>query len=161
MPADGTIVLGLNAVTAENTGSTATPVYAIITNVRDETINTDTALADVTNRAANGWRPQVATLSDLTIDTQMVYKANDTVIEGIRDAFFAKTRVLMGFFDGDPADAAVASEVSGFTGGFGITNFSINRGLEEAMMIDITFQVRDDDAGDGPVWTTYTADPNP
>jgi hypothetical protein len=152
------IVLGLNAVTAENTGTTQTPVWEIITIVRDETLNMETALSDVTDRAANGWRLQVGTLSDASVDTQMVYKAGDATVQpqfvNIRDAFLNKTKILMGFFDGDPTLAQIpATEyTNGLIGGFGVTNFSIGRQLEEAMMVDVTFTAREDDEGNGPQW---------
>ncbi|MGB5334397.1 MAG: hypothetical protein WBN07_02170, partial [Woeseiaceae bacterium] len=139
------IVLGLNAVTAENSGTTAAPVWEIIVIVRDETLNMETALSDVTDRAANGWRLQVGTLSEATVDTQLVYRAGDATAQpqfvNMRDAFLSKTRILMGFFDGDPELANIpASEyTNGLVGGFGVTNFSIGRQLEEAMMVDVTF----------------------
>ena len=153
--ADG-VVLGLNAVTAENTGSTAAPVWVIINNIRDETLNMETALSDITNRAANGWRLQVGTLSEASIDTQQVYQAGATQTEfhNIRDAFLNKSRILMGFFDDDPA--ASGETVNGLTGGFGVTNWSIGRELEEAMMVDVTFTAREDDEGNGPKWETLT-----
>lgn len=146
------LVLGLNAVTAANSGTTATPVWTILTNIKDETMNLDTALSDVTTRAARGWRLQVGTLSEGTIDTQILYDTEDADFVLIRDAFLNKTRILMGFFDADP-DAA-ATTIQGLTGGFSVTNFSINRQLEEAMMVDVTFTAREDDAGNGPEWTT-------
>jgi hypothetical protein len=150
------IVLGLNAVTCLNSGTTSTPVWEIITNVRDETMNMETALSDVTNRASNGWRQQVGTLSEASVDTQMVYQAgaNDTQFIQIRDAFLNKSRLLMGFFDDDPA--ASGETINGLAGGFGVTNFSIGRQLEEAMMVDVTFTAREDDAGNGPQWITLT-----
>ena len=152
MPASGELVLGLNAVTSRNTGSSATPVWVNVTNTKDETLNMETALSDVTTRAAEGWRLQVPTLSEATVDTQMLYLADDANFNFFRDAYLNKSRVLMGFFDDDPA--AADTVINGLTGGFGITNFTINRELEEAMMVDVTFTVREDDNGDGPKWTT-------
>jgi hypothetical protein len=150
--ADG-IVLGLNAVTVENTGTIAAPVYVEIKNIRDEAMNLETALSDVTTRASNGWRMQVGTLSEASIDGQMVYQAGtNQEFENMRDAFLNKSRILMGFFDDDPA--AAGQTVNGLVGGFGVTNFSIGRQLEEAMMVDVTFTAREDDQGDGPQWVT-------
>lgn len=152
------IVLGLNAVTAENTATTASPMWEIITAVRDETLNMESALSDVTDRASNGWRLQVGTLSEANVDTQLVYKAGDSASQpqftNIRDAFLNKTRLLMGFFDGDPtlANIPAGEYTNGLIGGFGVTNFTINRQLEEAMMADVTFTAREDDDGNGPQW---------
>lgn len=142
--------LGLNAVTAINSGTTAAPVYEIITNIRDESINMDTALADVTTRASNGWRLQVATLSNGSIDAQMLYDTANPDFSSVQDAFFNRERLLMGFFDGDPEDTGT----QGLVGGFGVTNFTENRNLEEAIMVDVTFTARENDVGDGPSWVT-------
>lgn len=144
------LVLGLDAVTAINSGTTAVPVWEILTNIRDETLNMDKALADVTTRAANGWRLQVGTLKNGTVDTQMLYDTEDADFVTIRDAFLNDTRLLMGFFDGDPA----VTGTQGLVGGFGVTNFTQNRQLEEAVMMDVTLTVRENDEGEGPSWIT-------
>lgn len=146
-------VLGLNAVTALNSGTTAVPVYEIIENIRDENINLDTALADVTTRASNGFRMQIATLSEGSIEAQMVYNTADDDFEDVREAFFTRTRLLMGFFDGNPVTAGT----QGLVGGFGVTNFSIARELENAMLVDVTFTARENDVGAGPAWVTIAA----
>ena len=160
VPTDGELVLGLYAFTALNSGTTAAPVYTELLNTKDETLNMESALSDVTTRAANGWRLQVGTLSDASVDTQALYKAGtDANFDTIRDAFLNKTRILMGFFDGDPAGAGAGNTVSGLTGGFSVTNFTQNRALEEAIMVDVTYTVREDDAGNGPVWTKYATPP--
>lgn len=160
MPAADEIVLGLNAFTAQNTNTTAAPVYAEINNLKDEVVNMDTDLSDITTRASGGFRLEVPTLSSASVDATMIYRASNTLVTAIKDAYFNKSRILMGFFDGDPADAAAGNPIAGFIGGFSVTRFNINRQLEEAMMVDVTFQVRDDDAGNGPQWVEYTADPN-
>ena len=149
------LVLGLNAKTAINTGDSTTPVWEIITLIKDETLNMETALSDVTTRAANGWRLQVGTLSDASVDTQLLYDINDADghFDLILQAFLNKTRLLLGFFDADPT----AAGANGLIGGWSVTNFSIGRQLEQAMMVDVTFQVREDDLGAGPSWITTAA----
>ncbi len=164
MPAAGELVLGLNAVTAINSGTTATPVWEIEDKIKDETLNMETALSDVSTRASKGFRLQVGTLSDAGVDASLLYLAADVPAgsqqDVIRQAFFDKSRLLMGFFDGDPAGSDIG-KVSGLVGGFSVTQFSQNRQLEEALMIDVTFTVREDDAGNGPVWTTIDTTPGP
>lgn len=144
------MLLGLNAITALNTGTTAAPVWVIIDNIKDETLNLETALADITTRRAGGWRQEVGTLSRGSVDTQMLYDLDDTNFVAFRNAFFGKTRLLLGFFDGPPATAGT----EGLIGGFGVTNFTENRQLEEAVMVDVTLTVREDDTGSGPSWIT-------
>ena len=148
------LVLGLNAYSAKNIVTVASPVWVVLPGIKDETLNMETSLSDVTTRAGNGWRLQVGTLSEGTIDTSIVYDTADTVTFGyLKDAFLAKTRVLMGFFDADPN---AVGTIQGLAGGFSVTNFSINRQLEEAMMVDVQLTAREDDAGNGPAWLNWT-----
>ena len=145
------LVLGLNAVTAHNSAADlSTPTWVTMDNIRDETLNMETALSDVTTRAANGWRQQVGTLSEGSVDTQILYDTSDADFNVIMTAFLDKSIIEMGFFDGDPT----VSGTQGFVGGFGVTNFTIGRELEEAMMVDTTFTVREDKLGNGPSWET-------
>lgn len=149
------IVLGLQAFTCINTGTMAAPVWVEVENIRDEAVNLETALSDITTRKANGWRLEVGTLSEGSIDFGMVYDTEDAVgFTPIQEAFFNKTRVQMGFFDGDPNGSG--NTYNGLIGGFSVTQFNINRNLEEAMMVDVSIRAREDDAGDGPQWITVT-----
>lgn len=142
------LVLGLDAFTVINSGTTASPVYEEVGPIKDETLNLTTALADVTTRRAKGWRLQVGTLSEGTVDATMLYDTEDAQFLAIQQAFFDKSRVLMGFFDADPN----TPPANGLVGGFSVTNFSQNRNLEEALMVDVTFTVREDETGEPPIW---------
>ena len=144
-------ILGLNAKTYIGSGTVATPVWGAPDGlVRDETVNLTTALADVTTRSAQGWRLQVSTLTEGTVDGQILYDTTNTDFDLIRSAFFAKLSLLMGFFDG----LVTIPGSEGLVGAFMVTNFSIPRMLEEALMVDVTFTATADSAGKPPAWKT-------
>ena len=143
------LVLGLNAKSYIGTGTVAVPVWATpIGDMRDETLNMNTALADVTTRDAKGWRLQVGTLTEGTVDGQILYDTAHADFNTIKNAFFGKTSLMMGFFDGPVATQGT----QGLVGSFMVTNFSIPRMLEEAMMVDVTFTATSDSAGNPPAW---------
>ena len=70
--------LGLDAKLYRNTGTFATPVWDIIGNVKDLTLNLETGEADVSTRANNGWRATVGTLKDASLEFAMVWDTGDT-----------------------------------------------------------------------------------
>ena len=145
------IVLGLNAFTHRSTAfDVTTPLWVTVTNIRDETVSLDTSLADITTRKAAGWRLQVGTLSEGTVDANVMYDTSDADFTAFQDAYFNKTPLLMAFMDGDIA----VTGNQGLKGAFMVTTFGINRQLEEAMAIDITFTATADDLGAGPIWFT-------
>lgn len=148
------IVLGLNAVTTRGDADDIDTLnWVEVLNIRDETLNMDTSLADITTRKAAGWRLQVGTLSEGSVDCQIMYDTADADFVAFEEAFFNKTRINMGFWDGPQATIGT----QGLQGGWSVTNFTINRQLEEAMMVDVTFTVRDDSNGNGPTWETTSA----
>ena len=106
------LVLGLDAFTAVNTGSTETPVWAEVEKIRDETLNLTKALSDVTTRQANGWRQQVGTLKEGSVDLQVLFDNDYTDADNLlfRNSFLNNTRLLLGFFDKDPDTAATTIE---------------------------------------------------
>ena len=63
------IVLGLNAKLYYGTSAGS---YTEMENVRDLSLSMETAEADVTTRAADGWRQSVATLKDATLEIEML-----------------------------------------------------------------------------------------
>jgi hypothetical protein len=152
------VILGLNAITAENVDYTAaatdvlreaeyaTPTsFSVRTNIRDVSINLERATADITTRGGNGYRQVAATLAESSIDFQVVY---DTT-----DGFF--TALKASYEDSEPmdivfADGAVGTNLTSASGGvvgveyfraeFVITNFSLTVNLEEAMVVDVSLQ---------------------
>jgi len=150
-------ILGLNAITSENTNYSdettdagraaayAAPVMAVRTNIRDVTINNELATADITTRAGGGYRQVAATLAEASIDFQIVYEPSDDFFTNLKNSFENRYPMDIVFADGLVGTALTAA--SGGTAGviyfrseFVITNFSINVGLEEAMTVDVSLQ---------------------
>ena len=150
------LVLGLNAITCLGGDDITDPAFVVVRGLKDETVNADSALADVTTREAKGWRLQVATLSEGSVDAQMIYDVDNDDFQAFKDAFLNKTRVHMAFLNGDktgdPDVPGGPGTGDGLVGGFSVTNFTIGRQLEEAIMVDLTFTIREDSEGNGPEW---------
>jgi hypothetical protein len=142
-------VLGLNAWTIINIGTLQVPVDSVVTKVRDETLNLTMSLADVTTREANGWRLNTGVLKEASVDAKILYNTSDFNFSYFQAAYFNKSTMLMGFWDGDPLDPAS----QGLVGSFKVTTFTIGRQLEEAMTVDITFTAILEGEAPPPYWT--------
>jgi len=150
-------VLGLNAITSENTNYSdettdagraaayAAPVMEVRTNIRDVTINNELATADITTRAGGGYRQVAATLAEASIDFQIVYDSADDFFINLKNSFENRYPMDIVFADGAVGTGLTAASggVTGviyFRSEFVITNFSVNVGLEEAMTVDVSLQ---------------------
>ena len=128
-------VLGLQARSYLNTGTLAAPVRDEIGPVKNETVNLDTDLADVTTRNSNGWRLQLPTLKNGTVDLQLQYEPDDPDFQAFKSAFENNTDLLIDFLDGD---VAVSGTYRGVSAAWRVSNFTENRDLEDALTIDVT-----------------------
>lgn len=126
--------LGMNCKLYRNTGSYGAPVLNEIPNVRDLSINLDTATADVTTRGNNGWVAQVATLINGSISFGMVYDTADLDFVALRDQHLNKTAVEFFVLDGSSA----ISGTQGYRMTCMVSNFSQAQPLAEAVTVDVT-----------------------
>ncbi len=129
-----------------------------ITTVRDVTLNLSFSTADVTTRAAEGWRQTVPTLNDASIDFAIRWTPDDDSTNGIifrdlLDRAIDKCPVCMIFLDGEiDVDESLGGnwydhragrcgdtgDRSGLFADFAITNFTRNENLEEGVFADVT-----------------------
>lgn len=142
------VKLGLDAKVYRNTGTYVTPVWNEIKNVKDVTLNLETAEADVTTRANNGWRATVATLKDGSVEFEMVWDSADDDFGAIRNAFLDKTAIELAVMDGDITVAGT----QGLRASCMITKFSRNEPLEEAITVSVT--AKPTYAANAPIWMT-------
>jgi hypothetical protein len=126
------VVLGLDTKMFYATPG-ANPTYTELGNVKNVTINLESAEADVTVRANNGWRATVPTLRDASIEFEMVYDTTDAGFIAMRAAYFASSDVLLKVLDGGTATTG-----TGLVATCRITNFTISQGLEESVNVNVS-----------------------
>lgn len=120
-------ILGLNCVLYR--GEAGQTASTEMTNVKDVELNLTTGEADITTRAANGWRAYAATLKEASLTFQMNYDSADTDLKAIQTAFMNNSAIA--FLVGD-------DKGNGLDADFVITEFNIPQPLEEAVTVSVT-----------------------
>lgn len=135
------IKLGLNCqLYRGEAGSTAS---ILMENVKDVTLNLSTGVADITTRRSRGWRVNVATLKEGSVETSMLYDPNDEDFAFVLDAFLNNKPIALFVTDG---------EGNGLDADFVVTNAGQNQALEAGVEVPVTFQPTD--AGRAPKYVT-------
>lgn len=144
-------VLGLDAklwYAAPNASGNA-GTYAELTNVRNVTLSLESAEADVTVRANNGWRATTPTLKDASLEWEMIYDTADAGFTAVRTAFFDGTDLWLKALDGAGTAPITHDEGSGLVAKCRITQFSISQSLEEAVTVSVSAKPT---YGAAPTW---------
>lgn len=128
------IRLGLEAKLYYDPSGVGGSAWTELKNVKDLTLNLESAEADVTTRGNNGWRATVATLRDGSIEFEMVWDTGDAAFAAIKDAYFNKTPIGFAVMDGD----ILVSGSEGLHANMAITNFTRTENLEESIMVQVT-----------------------
>lgn len=144
------VKLGLEAKLYRNTGSYGTPVWNEVENVKDVTLNLEAGEADVTTRGNAGWRANIATLKDASLEFEMVWDTADDDFTAIRTAFLSNGSVEFAVMDGDIETAGS----QGLRATMSITNFSRSEPLEEAIKVSVT--AKPTYAANAPEWMTIS-----
>lgn len=138
-------VLGLDAkLFIGVAGQTATKEMK---NVKDVTLNLESGEADITTRAAKGWRMSVATLKEASIEFEMRYDTEDDDFKQISDAYFNGTPLAIFVSDGDG---------NGLDCDVSVLSFTVNQPLEEAMTASVSVKPTDIGGANSraPKWVT-------
>lgn len=116
-------------------------------NVKDVSLNLEKATADITTRAASGWRVKKATLKEASVEFEMNYDAEDAGFTSMISAFLGNSAVAIFVSDGDG---------KGLDADWDITNFNIEQPLEEAISVSVTAEPTDigGSSGRAPTWKT-------
>jgi hypothetical protein len=130
------IKLGMNAKLYRNTGTYATPVWAVMPNVKDLTLTLETGTAEVSTRGNAGWKATMATLREATIEFESIWDAEDVGFTTLRQAYFTSGTVEVAAMDGDITEA----KSEGLRATVSVTNFSRSEPLEEAITASITLK---------------------
>ena len=120
-------ILGLNCVLYR--GEAGQTASTEMTNVKDVELNLTTGEADITTRAANGWRSYAATLKEASLTFQMNYESDDADLKAMQTAFMNNSAIA--FLVGD-------DKGNGLDADFVITEFNIPQPLEEAVTVSVT-----------------------
>lgn len=142
------VKLGMDAKLYRNTGSYASPVWNEVKNVKDVTLNLEAGEADVTTRGNGGWRANIATLKDASLEFEMVWDTADDDFTAIRTAFLTNAAIEFAVLDGPVA----TSGSQGLRASVAITNFSRAEPLEEAIKVSVT--AKPTYATNPPEWMT-------
>jgi hypothetical protein len=120
-----------------------------LANAKDVTLSLEKGKADVTTRAANGWRASKGTLKDATIEWEMVWDTDDAGFAAIQDAFF--NNKVIGIRCLDSAGSA-EENAQGLEADMDIINFSRKEPLEEALTVSVSAAPTYSDTP--PAWVT-------
>ena len=100
-----------------------------MSNVTDVTLNLETGEADITTRAAEGWRITAATLKEASVEFEMIWDTADSGFTAIQQAYFGNSALSLFVSDGDG---------NGLDADFVVTSFSRSEPLEEALKVSVT-----------------------
>lgn len=142
------VKLGLDAKLYRNTGAYASPSWNEVTNVKDLTLNLEAGEADVSTRGNGGWRANIATLKDASLEFEMVWDTADDDFTAIRTAFLTNAPIEFAVLDG----ASNAAGSQGLRASMAITNFSRSEPLEEAIKVSVT--AKPTYSANAPEWMT-------
>ena len=93
--------LGLNAVCYFKVGGvSATGEWQPLSNIKDLTLDLQTGEADVTTRAAKGWRLKIGTLKEASIEFEMLWDVSDPSFSAVKNAFFINALIGILALDG-------------------------------------------------------------
>ena len=132
------IRLGLDAKLwiASTTTAQGEGTYAEVTNARSVSLSLESAEADVTTRGNAGWRANLPTLKDATIEFEMIYDTTDANFAKIQEAFLDGDDLWVKALDG----GTTHENGEGLKALCRVTTFSINQALEEAITVSVTLK---------------------
>lgn len=104
--------------------------YTELKNCKDVTINLSRDRADVTTRAAAGFKVEVATLAGLSVEFESIWDAEDTGLTAIRTAYFDNSVIWVQALDAENGDG-VKFPAS-------VADFSLSQPLADAQTVKIT-----------------------
>ena len=134
-------------------GSDGSPWVEIET-ITEVTLNMTCSTADVTTRASGGWRQNISTLKDASVDFSILWQPDQEVFYNLLTAFVNQCATAFLVLDGSLTTITNASsvitgasdacgntgDVTGLYADFCISSFTRNEALEDAVMADVTIQ---------------------
>ena len=118
-----------------------------MTNVTNVTLSLSKGEADITTRAAQGWKMTAATLKEASIEFEMLYDPEDADFIAVQAAFLNGTPLAIFVSDGSG---------NGLDCDCDVTGFDIDQSLEEAVKVSVTLKPTNigGQTGRAPAWKT-------
>lgn len=128
-------------------GVAGSPASSEAKNVKDVSLSLEAGAADITTRAAQGWRVKKATLKEGSLEYEMNYDPEDALCTTVMSNFLAGSAMAFFVTDGDG---------TGLDADWTLTNCSIEQPLEEAITVSVTAEPTNigGSSGRAPQWVT-------
>lgn len=140
-----TAKIGLDVVTYL-AGTIGTPIFTNpIGIIKDESVDIEKAVADITDRRAKGWRLKKGTLKEGSITMTITNDPADADYLLLEAAFFNDTQVILFFADGDATEPGT---YKGLLAACNVLSFSGKRNLEDAVVNDLKLSLDLEDTTD-------------
>jgi predicted secreted protein len=141
------VKFGFNAQLEYNTsGVGGAGSWETLSNAKDVTLSLETAEADATTRANNGWRATVAGLKDGSVEFEMVWDTGDAGFTAVKDAFMNNTVLGLKVLDGATGEGLVAD--------FNIFQFSRSEPLDGLITVSVSAKIAYSETP--PTWQAAT-----
>jgi hypothetical protein len=122
-----------NAVSGIHTGAAPGNLVAIDA-VRDLTMNVEKGEADVSTRGNNGWKANLGTLKDASVEINTIWDKDDAGLQALLAAFLENENIALAALDG----LSNTNGTQGFWADFQVMSFNKGEPLEEGQTVDIT-----------------------
>lgn len=132
------------------TSPTETPENEL-SNLKNVTLGLETAEADVTTRANNGWKASVGTLKEGSVEFEMVWDTEDKGFKAIQQAWFDSGAIALKILDGKGG--------SGLDADFAVISFNREEPLDAAVTAKVT--MKPTYSGRPATWIDGTTTPDP
>lgn len=119
----------------------------VLTTVTNATLNLTRAEADVSCRSSNGWKLTQGTLTDASVEFEML--GGGVGFDDIQDAYLSRTTIAFAIMD------SASSGAEGLDADFVVTGFSRDEQLTEAQKFKVTAKVSS--VGRNPTWRTFSS----
>lgn len=128
--------------------------WVLVDNIKgDVTLNLERTTADASTRAGQGYRSNIPTLADGTVEFEMLWVqgTGDANFTALKDAFFNKTTIAMAVMDGD----INTNGSQGLVAFFYVSNFSRTEPLEDVVTASVSLTLAPvTSATNAPNWYT-------
>jgi hypothetical protein len=129
-------IIGLDCELFHNSGSFATPTWGACDAVRDASFEISVNEVDASRRGSGGWRLNITTLKEATLNVTFMKDKDDTVFNAIEAAFQAGTAMELVVYDGGNASGS-----DGLDALWQVTQWNEGQDLEGVVTIEATFRV--------------------